>query len=87
VIEGRRVDQWVLGPTGRPYDLGWGTAVVSADESTVTRTCKECRASVTSRAVRVGLVLEVEPVPFVHRPGCTVADRLVDVPRGTFGEF
>src|SRR2546428_7415494 len=43
----RRLDQWVP-EIGVSVDLGWGTAVVNADD-TVTRNCKGCGASGTGR--------------------------------------
>lgn len=69
--DGRIVDQWVLVEVGVPADLGWGTAVLNADGS-VTRTCKDCGASVTGPSRWDGQTRVVERRPLRHEEGCRV---------------
>jgi hypothetical protein len=79
--KGRRVD-FLGGPfeVGVPVDIGWGVAVLNADD-TVTRTCKGCGVSVTTAVVRSdGHFAKVTEAPIMHRFLCPVGDRLGNNP-------
>ena len=63
-----------------PTDIGWGIVTFHKD-GTLTRTCKGCGVSVTSRVTEERSPLnprahKVESKPFQHGPGCPVWDEL-----------
>jgi hypothetical protein len=76
--EGRWIDTWVAVEMGVPHDIGWGIVILNADR-TVTRTCKGCGVSVTSRILGV---TKVEPKPFEHADGCPMWPLLYMVQQG-----
>lgn len=80
-LEGRWVDTQIAVEVGVQQDIGWGTVVLNED-STVTRTCKGCGASVTSRGRRAGHHMWVESKPFKHEDNCPMWPFLSQVKRG-----
>lgn len=64
--EGKRIDHYFAGAVGEQADLGWGIAVLNANE-TVTRTCKSCGVSVTTPVSPRG---EVARAAIHHHDGC-----------------
>jgi hypothetical protein len=74
--EGRRIDHLVWMVVGVPVDLGWGIAVLNADQ-TVTRTCRSCGVSVVTAVLPGGKVAEAA---VHHRSNCRVVDRLGNNP-------
>jgi len=72
--EGTRIDHYVMHPgVGVPVDIGWGWAVLNADQ-TVTRTCKGCKVSVTTGLTvsASGSSARVATAEVHHRPDCPI---------------